>query len=151
MTKGYHNHGQGVLVLQGAHAQARPPPTCGDTSTLPPFRTHSRLPSRSATILAQPHLPVYRNRQNISVARVNSTTDCARALFTGWIPRFRVPSTITSDRGAQFTSPLWAAMCGLRNLNHSTTTAYHPQWNGLLERFHRRLKEALRSRAAAVD
>jgi hypothetical protein len=30
-------------------------------------------------------------------------------------------------------------------------TAYHPQSNELVERFHRRLKDALRSRAAAAD
>jgi hypothetical protein len=58
----------------------------------------------------------------------------------------RVPATITSDRGAQFTSALWAGMCSLLN-----TTAYHPQSNGLVERFHRWLKDALRSRAAAAD
>ena len=34
------------------------------------------------------------------------------------------------------------------SIRHSPTTAYHPQANGLLERFHRRLKDALRSRAA---
>jgi hypothetical protein len=60
-------------------------------------------------------------------------------------------STITSDRGAQFTSALWAGLCSLLNIQHSPTTAYHPQSNGLVERFHRRLKDALRSRAAAAD
>jgi hypothetical protein len=60
-----------------------------------------------------------------------------------------VPATITSDRGAQFTSTLWAGLCSLLNIQHSPTTAYHPQSNGLVERFHRRLKEALWSRAAA--
>jgi hypothetical protein len=66
-----------------------------------------------------------------------------------WVSRFGVPATITSDRGAQFTSALWAGLCSLLNIQHSPTTAYHPQSNGLVERFHRRLKDALRSRAAA--
>jgi hypothetical protein len=48
-------------------------------------------------------------------------------------------------------SALWAGLCSLLNIQHSPTTAYHPQSNGLVERFHRRLKDALRSRAAAAD
>jgi hypothetical protein len=62
-----------------------------------------------------------------------------------------VLATITSDRGAQFTSAFWAALCSLLNINHSPTTAYHPQSNGLVERFHRQLKDALQSWAAAAD
>jgi hypothetical protein len=37
------------------------------------------------------------------------------------------------------------------NIQHSPTTAYHPQSNGSVKRFHRRLKDALRSQAAAAD
>ena len=70
------------------------------------------------------------------------------ALFAGWVSRFGVPATFTSDRGAQFTSALWAGLCSLLNIQHSPTTAYHPQSNGLVERSHRRLKGALWSRAA---
>ncbi len=77
--------------------------------------------------------------------------DCARALLAGWVSRFGVPTTITSDRGAQFMSVLWAGLCSLLTIQHSPRTAYHPQSNGLVERFHRRLKDALRSRAAAAD
>ncbi len=62
-----------------------------------------------------------------------------------------VSATITSDRGAQFTSAPWAGLYSLLNIQHSPTTAYHPQSNGLVERFHRRLKDALRSRVAAAD
>jgi hypothetical protein len=80
-----------------------------------------------------------------------AAADCAAALFTGWIQRFGVPSTITSDRGPQFTSALWAALCKLLNISHIPTTAYHPQSNGLVERFHRRLKDALRARTAGAD
>ena len=37
------------------------------------------------------------------------------------------------------------------NITHQPTTAYHPQSNGLVERFHRRLKAAFRARAATAD
>ena len=76
---------------------------------------------------------------------------CARTLLAGWVARFGVPETITSDRGAQFTSSLWRSICSLLGINHQQTTAYHPQSNGLVERFHRRLKDSLRARLAAAD
>jgi hypothetical protein len=48
-------------------------------------------------------------------------------------------------------SALWAGQYSLLNIQHSPTTAYHPQSNGLVELFHRRLKDALRSWVAAAD
>jgi transposase InsO family protein len=80
-----------------------------------------------------------------------STVDSANALFQGWVSRFGVPAVITSDRGTQFTSSLWAALCSLLNIQHSRTTAYHPQFKGMEERFHRRLKDALHDRCAAAN
>ena len=35
-----------------------------------------------------------------------STKSCVRAFISTWVSRFRVPSTLTSDRGAQFTSSI---------------------------------------------
>jgi transposase InsO family protein len=80
-----------------------------------------------------------------------SAAECAAALFSGWIQRFGVPAYITSDRGTQFTSSLWSALCELLSITHIQTTAYHPQSNGLVERFHRRLKDSLRARLAGSD
>jgi len=82
---------------------------------------------------------------------LSSTTasDCAVALLHGWVSRFGVPEVMTSDRGPQFTSQVWSALSSLLNLRLAPTTAYHPQANGLVERFHRRLKEALRARLAS--
>ncbi len=60
----------------------------------------------------------------------------------------RVPTTLTSDRGTQFCSELWANLCRRLDIQHIKTTAYHPQANGMLERAHRQLKDALRSRLA---
>ena len=71
----------------------------------------------------------------------------AEAFLQTWVACFGVPSTLTSDRGPQFTSALWAELCRLLGIDHVQTTAFHPQSNGLLERFHRRLKDALRARA----
>ena len=36
-------------------------------------------------------------------------------------------------------------------MKHIMTTPYHPQSNGMVERFHRRLKDALRARGSAVS
>jgi len=80
-----------------------------------------------------------------------SATECASALFHGWISRFGVPTTITSDRGTQFTSSLWSATCSLLEIKHRTTTAFHPQSNGMVERFHRQLKNSLRARLASSN
>ncbi len=75
---------------------------------------------------------------------------CAKALTFTWISRFGMPETITSDRGPQFTSNLWFQLCQMLNISHKQTTAYHPESNGAVERLHRRLKDALRARAAAA-
>jgi hypothetical protein len=84
---------------------------------------------------------------------VSSTTAaaCASTFFHHWVSRFGVPAVITPDRGVQFTSSLWSFMCQLLAICHLQTPAYHPQANGAIERFHRRLKDALQARGAAAD
>ena len=54
-------------------------------------------------------------------------------------------SDLSSDRGPQFTSELWNAVAEGLGVKLHRTTAYHPQANGLIERFHRSMKVALRS------
>jgi cleavage and polyadenylation specificity factor subunit 1 len=71
---------------------------------------------------------------------------CVEAFSLGWVARFGVPEKITTDRGVQFTSKAWADMCGRLGSSHIQASAYHPQGNGIVERFHRQLKEALKSR-----
>jgi transposase InsO family protein len=80
-----------------------------------------------------------------------SAASCAKALFSTWISRYGVPDHITSDRGPQFVSEVWAAVCSRLGIEKKLTTAYHPQANGLVERLHRQLKEALRARGAADE
>ena len=77
--------------------------------------------------------------------------ECASTMFHGWISHFGVPAIITSDRGTQFTSSLWSAICSLLNIKHKITTAFHPQSNGMVERFHRQLKNSLRAGLTSSD
>ena len=67
----------------------------------------------------------------------------ADAFFSGWIARYGTPATITTDRGAQFGSKLWDSLCNQFGIIRNRTTSYHPQSNGMVERFHRQLKAAI--------
>ena len=80
-----------------------------------------------------------------------STAACAQAFLSGWISRYGVPAVITSDNGPQFISDLWKQLSDSLGITLQRTTAYHPQSNGILERFHRSLKTALRSRLKGPD
>ena len=71
---------------------------------------------------------------------------CAQVLLQHWVARMGIPLNITSDRGAQFVSGLWSALAKLLGCRLWQTTAYHPQSNGMVERFHRQLKASLRAR-----
>jgi len=86
----------------------------------------------------------------VPLANIETET-CRDALINQWVARFGVRAHLTSDQGAQFTSTLWARLCDVIGTHHNTTTAYHPQSNGMVERAHRRLKDALKARMAAAD
>ena len=75
----------------------------------------------------------------------------ADSFVANWVARFGVPATITTDQGAQFTGGTWQCMCKALGTKHVRTTAYHPQSNGMVERFHRQLKAALRARCSGGD
>ena len=76
---------------------------------------------------------------------------CAGALLTSWVARFGLPEHITSDRGGAFISNLWTNLALLLGIQLHHTTAYHPQSNGMIERWHRTLKTSLMSRCTGPD
>ena len=67
----------------------------------------------------------------------------AKALYSDWICGFGTPLTITSDQGMQFEAALFSSLAQLIDAKRISTTSYHPQPNGMVERLHRTLKAAL--------
>ncbi|XP_012531889.1 protein NYNRIN-like [Monomorium pharaonis] len=74
----------------------------------------------------------------------NQAETVARAFFDGWICRFGVPLRVTTDQERQFESQLFRQLNKLAGATHLRTAAYHPQANGMVERFHRQLKAAIK-------
>jgi len=68
----------------------------------------------------------------------------SEVMFREWVSRFGVPETITSDQGRQFESALYSNLLKLFGCKKARTTAYHPQANGKIERWHRALKTAIK-------
>ncbi|CAK9813882.1 Gag-Pol polyprotein [Anthophora plagiata] len=59
----------------------------------------------------------------------NTLVDTVRnEFYNNWIARYGAPETITTDRGCK----------------RIRTTAYHPAANGMIERWHRSLKNAIK-------
>ncbi|XP_046681358.1 uncharacterized protein LOC124368128 [Homalodisca vitripennis] len=54
-----------------------------------------------------------------------------------------MPRTITTDQGRQFESGLFKRLTSTFGIERLRTTSYHPQPNGMVERFHRHLKAAI--------
>ncbi|KAL0171312.1 hypothetical protein M9458_031623, partial [Cirrhinus mrigala] len=64
--------------------------------------------------------------------------------------RVGLPSEILTDQGTPFMSRLMADLCRLLRVKQLRTTVYHPQTDGLVERFNQTLKQMLR-RVTAED
>lgn len=71
------------------------------------------------------------------------TTTVAEALLSIFC-RLGVPSEVLSDQGGQFTGNLMKEVSRLLSIRQLVTTPYHPQCNGLVERFNGTLKTMLK-------
>ena len=55
-----------------------------------------------------------------------------------------LPSTVISDRGPQFASRFWKALCERFRIEQRLSTGFHPQTDGQTERFNATMEEFLR-------
>ena len=64
--------------------------------------------------------------------------------FKEIFPHYGFPAKIVSDRGSQWNSEFFRALCDRADIRLSLSTAYHPNTNGLTERTNEMVETALR-------
>ena len=71
----------------------------------------------------------------------------ATTLIDEFFCRFSIPQQLHSDQGRQFESDVMKEVCKLLQISKTRTTPYHPQSDGLVERFNRTLISMLATSA----
>ena len=74
-----------------------------------------------------------------------TATSIAKAIVDNIVAVHGLPGSILTDQGRNFESQLVADLCRLLGIKKIRTTAYHPQGNGLCERFNGSLCDILAS------
>ncbi len=80
----------------------------------------------------------------IPMKTASYATDVARLFFDNWLCVFGAPSKIISDCDVRFQSKFWESLSQCINSRLALSTAYHPQTDGLTERYHRSIEQVLR-------
>lgn len=79
------------------------------------------------------------------------TTKAILKALTSFMSIFGIPKTIQSDQGSNFMSRNFSKVMRQLEVKHNISSAYHPQSQGGLERFHQTLKSLLRSYCVELD
>ena len=108
-----------------------------------PVHTHIKSPVRLLVLpqfcgffICSLSLIIPQDGRRQSFLQFITAEDCVRVLLRSKITLFRVSSVKTFDRGAQFTGSIWSSLCKFQGTVSSPTTSFHPQSNGIVERFH---------------
>lgn len=86
----------------------------------------------------------YLTRFVVAMATKDQTAETTAGVLMEKFLEFGLPERIITDNGPNFRSRLLAEICRLIRAAHLYTTPYHPQFDGLCERFNRTLTSMLR-------
>ena len=90
----------------------------------------------------------YATRYPEAIALPSIETERVAEALVEMFSRVGVPDEMLTDCGSQFTSEIMKEVARLLSLQQLTTTAFHAQCNGLVERSHATLKQMLRRMCA---
>ncbi len=82
--------------------------------------------------------------KRLRAATTATTTEALREIFA----THGLPEVVVTDNGTPFTSADFEEFCNQRGIRHICTPPYHPQSNGLVERFVRTFKMAIKKAGA---
>ena len=86
----------------------------------------------------------YATRYVITIPMVDQKASTIASHFANKIiSRYGAPESVLTDRGTNFLSQFVSNLCKLFQIKQMRTTAYHPQTDGLVERFNRTLCDML--------
>ncbi len=85
-----------------------------------------------------------------SLKAANANT-VATFLYEEIICRFGAPRTLQSDRGTHFVNELIQRLTKRFKIKHNLSSPYHPQSNGLVERFNKTFCKGIAKLAEEVD
>jgi len=74
-----------------------------------------------------------------------SAEDTAHALLQGWCYIYGIPKVFVTDQGKEFCNEVQERLWQQLEVNHRTTTPYHPQCNGQAENFNKTMAHMLRT------
>lgn len=76
------------------------------------------------------------------------TQTVAQSILEHWCWLFGIPERILSDRGNEYDSSVWDAVCNLLDIEKVHTTPYHPQTDGQSEKAVQQIKRMIRAHVA---
>ena len=82
--------------------------------------------------------------QVIPLRRIDAYT-VAVSFVEHWIFKYGPPKTLISDNEKQFVAKFLQSVCSLQGLSNIFKSMYHPQTNGRVERYNRRILAMIRS------
>ena len=101
-----------------------------------------KIPHRNRHILVIPDR--FTKMSRTVPLRTAQDSQVAQAFLDACLYPYRMPDTLLTDDGPQFTAKFWESVYGMLFILHVLTTAYHPPTNGQAERFNRTLATRLR-------
>lgn len=124
-----------VAPLQTIHANGPFEKVAADITELPVSPTGHRY-----VLVLQDYFTKYVNLYPMKDQRAVTVAHC---IFEQYITEHGVPEYLHTDQGRQFEADLIKELCSKLGVNKTRTSPYHPEGDGLIERFNRTLKDQL--------